>query len=66
MILHYAKGKKERERKTIPKSATQSIYRIVAAEMKRQLIRPKIHLGSSPRANMEPKQQQQQKELDVP
>lgn len=53
-----------REKKTIPKPATQSIYRIVAAEMKRQLIRPEIHLGCSPRANIEPKQQQQQKELE--
>lgn len=56
--------KKKRAKKTIPKPATQSIYRIVAAEMKRQLIRPEIHLGSSLRASIEPKQQQQQlKEL---
>lgn len=50
--------KKKRAKKTIPKPATQSIYRIVAAEMKRQLIRPEIHLGSSLRASIEPKQQQ--------
>lgn len=57
--------RKRERKKTIPKPATQSIYRIVAAEMKRQLIRPEIHLGSSLRASIEPKQQQQQlKELE--